>query len=108
MSLPSLGIKEIFGSTADLSGISSDEGLKLSEVSPFQQYKKTVEDFYVNVFFMSTSYMHHDFNKYFHNIDVFVCIYYTLYGTVQRLGLGYMILFLCFWKKFLIKKHRLH
>ncbi len=95
MSLPSLGIKEIFGSTADLSGISSDEGLKLSEVSPFQQYKKTVEDFYVNVFFMSTSYMHHDF-KYFHNIDVFVCIYYTLYGTVQRLGLGYMILFLCF------------
>ncbi|XP_016150191.1 serpin peptidase inhibitor, clade A (alpha-1 antiproteinase, antitrypsin), member 10a [Sinocyclocheilus grahami] len=32
MSLPSLGIKEIFGSTADLSGISSDEGLKLSEV----------------------------------------------------------------------------
>ncbi|XP_051731414.1 serpin peptidase inhibitor, clade A (alpha-1 antiproteinase, antitrypsin), member 10a [Ctenopharyngodon idella] len=31
-SLPSLGIKEIFGSTADLSGISSDEGLKLSEV----------------------------------------------------------------------------
>ncbi|XP_067273560.1 serpin peptidase inhibitor, clade A (alpha-1 antiproteinase, antitrypsin), member 10a [Pseudorasbora parva] len=31
-SLPSLGIKEIFGSTADLSGISSEEGLKLSEV----------------------------------------------------------------------------
>jgi len=32
MSLPSLGIKEIFGSTADLSGISSEESLKLSEV----------------------------------------------------------------------------
>ncbi|KTG05437.1 hypothetical protein cypCar_00017755, partial [Cyprinus carpio] len=32
MSLPSLGIKEIFGSTADLSEISSDEVLKLSEV----------------------------------------------------------------------------
>lgn len=32
MSLPSLGIKEIFGSTANLSGISSDESLKLSEV----------------------------------------------------------------------------
>lgn len=31
-SLPSLGIKEIFGNTADLSGISSNEGLKLSEV----------------------------------------------------------------------------
>lgn len=32
ISLPSLGIKEIFGNTADLSGISSSEGLKLSEV----------------------------------------------------------------------------
>ncbi|XP_059368753.1 protein Z-dependent protease inhibitor-like [Carassius carassius] len=32
ISLPSLGIKEIFGNTADLSGISSNEGLKLSEV----------------------------------------------------------------------------
>ncbi|XP_043075638.1 serpin peptidase inhibitor, clade A (alpha-1 antiproteinase, antitrypsin), member 10a [Puntigrus tetrazona] len=32
MSLPGLGIKAIFGNTSDLSGISSDEGLKLSEV----------------------------------------------------------------------------
>lgn len=32
MSLASLGIKEVFESSADLSGISNAEGLKLSEV----------------------------------------------------------------------------
>ncbi|NP_001038536.2 serpin peptidase inhibitor, clade A (alpha-1 antiproteinase, antitrypsin), member 10a precursor [Danio rerio] len=32
VSLPSLGVKEIFGNTANLTGISSSEGLKLSEV----------------------------------------------------------------------------
>lgn len=81
MSLPSLGIKEIFGSTADLSGISSDEGLKMSEVWDLSNTRK------LSKIFMSMYFSCLPVTCTMIITSIFItlmclCIYYTLYGTV--------------------------
>lgn len=81
MSLPSLGIKEIFGSTADLSGISSDEGLKMSEVRDLSNTRK------LSKIFMSMYFSCPPVTCTMIITSIFItlmclCIYYTLYGTV--------------------------